>query len=135
MVVCVAHTLSIPVKWDKISGMSKEHLNYEQMSLTRDQFKSLTSDKEMRDLLGHVVDHSPTPVIGRKTQGKHIQLYFKDDGIVTMAGTKKDKHSIGNAESQIRKSLASHGFEFPTMNQVKKQKKKQKDEPEEPPTE
>lgn len=108
--------------------MAKDNLNYEQMGLTHDQLKSLSPNKDVRELLGHVIEHSPTPVIGRKTSNKHIQLYFKDDGIVTMGGTPADYHAVTNAESQIRKSLRSHGFEFPTMNQVKKQKKKEKKE-------
>lgn len=83
----------------------------------------------------HVVDHSPTPVIGRKTQGRHIQLLFKGDGMVVMPSTPADARSVANSESQIRRSLASHGFEFPTTKQIKKQKKKKKDTPEEPPAE
>ena len=108
--------------------MAKEHLNYEQMNLTQAHIKGLNVHKVVEDLLTHVMNHSPTPVIGRKTNGGHVQLYFKDDGLVTLPSTPKDQHSVGNAESQIRRSLGSHGFEFPTRGQVKKQSKKEKKE-------
>jgi len=108
--------------------MAKENLNYEQMGLTHGHIKSLTGHKGVAELLAHVINHSPTPVIGRKTNGNHIQLYFKDDGLVVLPNTPRDQHSVGNAESQIRKSLAGHGFDFPTRGQVQKQSKKEKKE-------
>lgn len=112
--------------------MAKDHLNYDQLGLTHPRIKSLTPHKPTRDLLGHVLEHSPTPVIGRYTGAGHIQLFFKGDGVVVIPSTPRDNRSLNNSESQIRKSLASHGFDFPKRNQVSKKKK---DEPEEPPAE
>jgi hypothetical protein len=106
--------------------MAKEHLNYEQMALTHGHINGLGVNRDVSGLLAHVIDHSPTPVIGRKTGSGHVQLYFKDDGLVVIPSTPKDAHSIGNAESQIRRSLGTHGFEFPTRNQVQKQARKDK---------
>lgn len=114
--------------------MAKEHLNYDQMGLTHGQISELTTEKETKELLAHVVDNSPTPVIGRKTGGNHIQLLFKDDGMIVLAASPtKRGRSVINAEGQIRKSLASHGFDFPKRTQVPKKKKK--DAPEGPPAE
>jgi len=113
--------------------MAKEHLNYEQMGLTHGDIKSMGVHKTVAELISHVIDHSPTPVIGRKTNGGHVQLYFQNDGLVVLPSTPRDAHSVGNAESQIRKSLAGHGFDFPTRGQVQKQAKKEKKETTESP--
>lgn len=118
--------------------MAKEHLNYEQMAMTHGHIKSLTGHKEMAGLLKHVVDNSPTRVIGTGGGSKHIKLYFEGDGLVVLASSPSDPTSVENGDKQIRKSLASHGFEYQTMSQFKKQKKKQNkepDNPQEPPTE
>lgn len=115
--------------------MAKEQLNYDQMALTEGHASSFRTDNNTKDLLIHVAKHSPTPVIASITQNNHIKLYFKDDGLVVIPGTSGGGRGTANAESQIRRSLGSHGFEFPTMKQIAKQKKKQKDAPEEPPAE
>jgi hypothetical protein len=115
--------------------MAKEHLNYDQMSLTHGHINSLTQHKDVRALLGHLVNNSPTRVIASYTGGGHIKLYFENDGMVVTGSTPRDPHSVKNADNQIRKSLSSHGFEYQTMNKFNKQKKKQKDSPEEPPAE
>jgi hypothetical protein len=115
--------------------MAKEHLNYDQHALTEGGVKAIKADNDTSNLLLHVVKHSPTPVIASGGGSKHIKLYFKGDGLVVMSSSSGGGRGPANAESQIRKSLASHGFEFPTMKQVAKQKKKQKDNPEEPPAE
>lgn len=114
--------------------MAKEHLNYEQMSLTHGQINSLTSHKETRGLLAHLVDNSPTRVIA--SGGSHIKLYFENDGLVTIASSPSDTHAVVNNDKQIRRSLASHGFEYPTMSEFQRHKKKQKknaDQPEQTP--
>lgn len=118
----------------KYNGMAKDHLNYDQMSMTEGLARQIKTDKNTRNLLVHVARHSPTPVIAQHG-GSHIKLYFKDDGLVVLASTSGGGRGIANAESQIRKSLRGHGFEFPTMKQVAKPKKKQQETPEEPPTE
>jgi|SanBayMetagenome_1026888.scaffolds.fasta_scaffold37903_2 hypothetical protein len=104
--------------------MSNEHLNYEQMGLTHGQINSLTSHKETRKLLAHLVDNSPTPVIAHSGKNNHIKLYFKGDGLVTMAATPSDPRSNTNADLQIRRSLASNGFEYQTLSSFSKKKKK-----------
>ena len=117
--------------------MSNEHLNYEQMRLTHGHINSLTGNKEMRGLLGHLVDNSPTRVIASGGGSKHIKLYFENDGIVTMASSPSDSHAVQNADKQIRRSLAGHGIEYTTLSEFKRPKKKNKnkgnpEQPEEP---
>jgi hypothetical protein len=113
--------------------MANEHLNYEQMKLTHGHINSLTSHRETRKLLAHLVDNSPTPVIAHGGKN-HIKLYFKDDGLVTMSGSPSDPRSNTNADLQIRRSLASHGFEYQTLSSFSKNsKKKNKEQPEQGP--
>lgn len=112
--------------------MAKDHLNYEQMGLTHNQVSSLTQHKETRKLLSHLVENSPTPVIAQSGKN-HIKLYFQGDGLVTMASTPSDPRSNKNADMQIRRSLASHGFEYQTVSDfAKKSKKEKKDSVEQP---
>jgi hypothetical protein len=108
--------------------MSNEHLNYEQLGLTHGQINSLTSHKETRKLLAHLVNNSPTPVIAHSGKNNHIKLYFKGDGLVTMAATPSDPRSNTNADLQIRRSLATHGFEYQTLSSFSKKKKKERNE-------
>lgn len=110
--------------------MSNEHLNYEQMGLTEEGANGLTTHKEMRQLLHHVVANSPTRVIGTKGHANHIKLYFENDGLLTMSSTPGDTNAVHMADRQIRRSLAGHGIEYQTMKEFKKNKKKQKDAPE-----
>ena len=114
--------------------MAKDHLNYEQMKLTHGQINDLTNHKQMRGLLGHLVDNSPTRVIAHKSSSSHIKLYFENDGLVTMASTPSDWHAVENNDKQIRKSLASHGFEYTTFSAFQRPKKKNKNKgnPEQP---
>jgi len=107
--------------------MAKEHLNYEQMGLTHGQVNSLTPHKETRKILAHLVDNSPTPVIAQGGKS-HIKLYFQGDGLVTMAATPSDPRSNTNADLQIRRSLASHGFEYQTLSSFSKKSKKKSEE-------
>lgn len=112
--------------------MAKEHLNYEQMGLTHGHIKSLTSHKETRKLLGHLVDNSPTRVIAQ--HGKtHIKLYFENDGLVAISGSPSDNRAVSNNDKQIRRSLSSHGFEYQTMSEFNRPSKKEnvEQEPEE----
>ena len=109
--------------------MAKEHLNYEQMNLTHGHIKSLTGHKGMQGLLRHLVDNSPARVIATGGGNHHVKLYFENDGLITMAGSPSDSHAVENADKQIRRSLASHGIEYQTMSEIKRNKKKQKDEP------
>lgn len=116
--------------------MAKDHLNYEQMGLTHGQINGLTGHKQMKGLLAHLVDNSPTRIVASGGGNKHIKLYFENDGLVTMASSPSDPHSVENADKQIRRSLASHGLEYLTMSDFqrhkKKNKKEQATEPEQP---
>lgn len=107
--------------------MAKEHLNYAQMGLTHGQINSISSHKGVRKLLGHLVDNSPTRVIAQSGKN-HIKLFFENDGLVSMASTPSDNRAMKNNESQIRKSLASHGFEYQTMSSFERHSKKGKQE-------
>ena len=112
--------------------MAKDHLNYEQMKLTHAHINSLTSHKETRGLLSHLVDNSPTRVIAQ--HGKtHIKLYFENDGLITISGSPSDNRAVSNNDKQIRRSLASHGFEYTTMSDFQRPKKKNKEQPEQEP--
>ena len=115
--------------------MTKEHLNYEQMGLTHGHINDLTNHKETRQLLGHLVDNSPTRVIAAGSGSKHIKLFFENDGLVVLARSPSDHHAVKNNDNFIKKSLTSHGFEYQTMKDFSRKKKKQKDNPEEPPAE
>jgi hypothetical protein len=115
--------------------MSNEHLNYEQMGLTVAHANSLTTHKGMRQLLYHVIENSPTRVIGAKSGTNHMKLYFENDGLLAMSSSPSDMNAIHMADRQIRKSLGSHGLEYQTMKDFSRKKKKQKDSPEEPPAE
>lgn len=97
--------------------------------MTTEIANSLTSHKEMRQLLYHVSQNSPTRVIGTGGAGSHIKLYFENDGLLTMSSSPSDINAVHMADRQIRKSLGSHGFEYQTMKEFKKAKKKQKDTP------
>jgi type IV pilus biogenesis protein CpaD/CtpE len=46
-----------------------------------------------------------------------------------MSSSPSDSHAVENADKQIRRSLASHGIEYQTMSEIKRNKNKQKDEP------
>ena len=112
--------------------MAKEHLNYEQMGLTHGAINSLSSHKGVRNLLGHLVNNSPTRVIAQGGKN-HIKLYFENDGLITMSKSPSDNRAMKNNESQIRRSLSSHGFEYQTMSEFGRKSKKQniEQEPEE----
>lgn len=108
--------------------MANEHLNYEQMGLTHGHINGLTGHKETKNLLSHLVDNSPTPLIARRTGSGHIQLFFKNDGIVSMPATPSDHRSLKNVETKLFQSLASHGFDYPKMGKLQKSKKKESSE-------
>jgi urease accessory protein UreE len=83
----------------------------------------------MQGLLGHLVENSPARVIATGGGNRHVKLYFENDGLITMSSSPSDSHAVENADKQIRRSLASHGIEYQTMSEIKRNKNKQKDEP------
>lgn len=109
--------------------MAKEHLNYDQLKLTHSQIGSLTSHKETRKLLGHLVDNSPARVIAQ-SGNTHIKLFFENDGLVAISGSPSDSRAVENNDKQIRRSLAASGIEYKTMSQYERHSKKEKKEQE-----
>lgn len=88
------------------------HLNWEQHALNDDHIKSLTSDRDFRDMLSRV-SQGTTPVMAHKTGSGHIQLRIKDDGIVHMASTPSDWRAVRNVESRIQRHFKEIGHSFP----------------------
>ena len=97
------------------------HLNWEQHALNDDHIKSLTSDRDFRDMLTRV-SQGTTPVMAHKTGSGHIQLRIKDDGIVHMASTPSDWRAVKNVESRIQRHFKEIGHSFPAKGGKMKKK-------------
>lgn len=93
---------------------ASDHLNSDQ-HLNKAHIKSLTTHKEMRELLGKLVDNDVKFIA---SAGKnHIQLKMVGDGLTHLSKTPSDKRAIHKMKSDIRRSIRESGlnpeWEFP----------------------
>ena len=81
---------------------ASDHLNPDQ-HMTDEHIKHLTKHKEVRQMLGKLVDNDVKFIA---THGKtHIQLKIVGDGIVHLSKTPGDQRALNNMKGDIRRSI------------------------------
>lgn len=103
-------------------GSIPAHVNAEQHRLTVEHIKSLTSDRDVQEMLSRVAQGS-TPVFAHKTRSGHIQVRIQGDGITHVMGTPQDWRSVKNDEAWIRRNMRQIGHNFPKRREGSKKDK------------
>lgn len=101
--------------------VSPSNLNWEQYVMHAGHVRSLSTDKDKKDVLMRAID-SGHPMIAQQTRNSHVTIHVKDDGSVVTSGTgSSGKRGTQNFESELRRALRSVGSDFPRKTESLKQ--------------
>ena len=101
--------------------VSPSNLNWEQHVMHAGHVRSLSTDKDKKDVLMRAID-SGHPMIAQQTRNGHVTIHIKDDGSVTTSGSGSGgNRGTQNFESELRRAHRSVNSDFPRKAESLKQ--------------